>query len=142
MSGHCRIARVSFLVLVASACFQPGQVGILVNLLAIILFLVLNIVIGVAALFVAAALFNMSIDDLRSAFVNLAAIFTAPAAVATLFPFGFLVWAIALAIYFELFSWLFDLDGKQVLISVVAIVRRIAMAVTMVTLAGMISATA
>ena len=63
---------VSLAVLIGWACIYPAQGSIGIALLAVTLSLGVNVILGVVALFVAAALFNMSFGELRSAYLKLA----------------------------------------------------------------------
>ncbi|MEZ6033168.1 MAG: hypothetical protein R3C17_08760 [Planctomycetaceae bacterium] len=134
---------VSLAVLIGWACIYPAQDSIGIALLAVTLSLGVNVILGVVALFVAAALFNMSFGELRSAYLKLGAIFAAPAAATSIIPNAAIGWVVSLGLYFGLLSWLFDLDGKDVLIStiVLAVVRWLTLIVTVLILVGLLHAT-
>ncbi len=83
---------VSLAVLIGWACIYPAQGSIGIALLAVTLSLGVNVILGVVALFVAAALFNMSFGELRSAYLKLGAIFAAPAAATSIIPNAAIGW--------------------------------------------------
>ena len=93
--------------------------------------LVLNVVLGLIACAITGALMRTAFGRLRSAIFKLAAIFVFPAAVSLLIPSVPIAWLVSYALYFWLLTWLFDLEGWDVVVCAIVIwlVRIIAFAI-------------
>lgn len=103
------------------AFVQGGASGWLTTMIAYEVALLITVILGIVALFVAAALFSLSFGDARSAAIKLAAVFSFPGAIAMLVPLPLLALGVALVLYVGLLAWLFELDFREAAISIVVI---------------------
>ena len=91
-----------------------------------------NVVVGILALFIAAAVLDIDFGMLNTAFLKLGAVFAAPVAVGMLIPIPIIDLFASLIVYWMLLAWLFELDGRDLVICVlipfvVRLVARVAL---------------
>ena len=86
------------------------SVGMGTLLLGMFLGTVLQVVLGIIALFITAAIMGIDFGPLGLAILKLAAIMVFPDAVAAVFPIPLLGWIISMGLYLWLLAWLFDLE--------------------------------
>jgi hypothetical protein len=109
----------SLLVFAALSFAGSGAEGAGALLGAVALSLVIDVVLGIIGLYLAAAVLGIDFGNLGTAVLKLAAILCAPIAVATLIPVPLVALISAIVLYWWLLSWLFELSGRDLVISVV-----------------------
>ncbi len=101
--------------------FAAGTLGVSVMLVALAFQIFVGVAVGLVACLIASKLIGFSLGTLGPTTLKLAAIYTFPAAVGALIPF--VGWIIALALFFVLLTWLFELEGREaILCSVIVFV--------------------
>lgn len=113
------ILGVSLLAFAIGGFSIGGAEGAGHTLAAVAISLVFNIVLGVVALYIAAAVLQINYGNLGTAVLKLAAIFSAPAAAGLLIPIEIVALIVSVVVYWALLAWLFALDARELIISVV-----------------------
>ncbi len=100
-----------------------------------------NIVFGIIALYIAAAVLQIDFGNIGTAVLKLAAVFSAPAAAGALVPIEIVDWLVSIVLYWVLLAWLFSLEARDLFISVVILflVRLVAGVVAGMILVGVLS---
>jgi len=118
---------ISLLVFLGYGLLAGGAGGAVAVLIVLGAQLVVGICLGILACMVTARLMSTSFGPLNTAILKLAAVFAFPTAIAAVIPvIGGLV---ALALYWGLLTWLFDLEGMEVVVCtfVIWVVRFVAL---------------
>jgi hypothetical protein len=112
-----------FVAILQQMRFTTSPVGIGIAMGMVIVATVVDLVLMLGACLIAVKLIDASFGSPGPALLKLAAISLTPGAVAATVTFlfqgsvgGFVGWAVALVLYYILFSYLFDLDGSEVMI--------------------------
>lgn len=125
------------LVVVYLAAFA-GAAGAAVGVVAVSVGLAVQVVLGIIALYIVAALLSIGFGSLATAALKLAAIFIFPGAIALFLPAG-LDWLVALGLYVILLMWLLELENLMelvVCVIVIALVRALTMNVIAAAIGG------
>lgn len=113
-------------IYVSYGFYAAGPEGAVAVLMAVCTQLGLGVLLGILACMLTAKLMDISFGTLSHASLKLAAIFAFPSAVSLYIPyFGFIV---AFVLYIGLLAWLFELEGREVLVcaAVISVVRWLA----------------
>lgn len=113
------ILAASLLVFMFAGFAEGGAEGAGAVLRAVGVMLSFNLVFGVIGLYLAAAVLGIDFGNLFTAVLKLAAILCAPTAAAVLIPVPIVGLIAAIVLYWWLLSWLFELSGRDLVISVV-----------------------
>lgn len=113
------LALASVMILFAATALFAEKVGQVMFVLT--LQVVVQVVLGVVGCFIAAALLGISFGPISSAIVKLTATVLVPIAVMVMIPIEFVGWFIALICYWVLLAWLFSLEGRELVITVITL---------------------
>ncbi len=131
----------SLLVFAVAGFFVGGAQGATATLAAVGIGLAFNIVFGIIALYIAAAVLQIEFGNFGTAVLKLAAVFSAPAAVGALVPIEIVDLLVSIVLYWVLLAWLFSLEARDLFISVVILflVRLVGGVVTATILVGLLT---
>ena len=130
----------SLLVFAVAGFLVGGAQGASTTLAAVGIGLAFNIVFGIIALYLAAAVLQIEFGNFGTAVLKLAAVFSAPAAAGALVPIEIVDWLVSIVLYWLLLSWLFSLEARDLIISVIILflVRLVGGFVTAMILVGLL----
>ncbi len=130
----------SLLVFAVTGFLAEGAQGAIATLAVVGIGLALNIVFGIIALYIAAALLQIEFGDFGTAVLKLAAVFSAPAAAGALVPIEIVGWLFSIVLYWVLLAWLFSLEARDLFVSVVILflVRLVGGVVTAMIVGGLL----
>lgn len=122
------LAGIGLVLVAIYAVMNAGPNGLMPVLFAVVLALAIQVVLGIVALYIAAALLGIGFGDGPTAAAKLAAIFLLPGAVSLFLPGG-VDWLVATAMYLIMLMIMLDLEHPVeiiVCVIVIALVRMVA----------------
>jgi hypothetical protein len=120
---------VAVAVILVLAVIAPGAGGALASLLSLLFITAVSVAVSLLALLIASEIAGISYGPVGTAALKLAAITLVPTAAGMLVPWPAVAWIVMLLSFLGLVTWLFDLDGRELLITIVVlIVTRVAIA--------------
>lgn len=112
---------IGVIIQVIAGFVGGGGTGAAAVLLAVVIIIALRLALALPACYLTAKIMNTGFGYLSTAILKLAAIAVFPSAVSMLIPIPVINWLIAVAIYFGLIMWLFQVEFFEAFILTVVI---------------------